>query len=107
MPCFLNCIKLTADEFILYNAYTVDAKQLQAWMTITNTHVGGRRRPQSDSTYKEITQSFFVLSDVKLLHFGCRSSTCGLRHVPALLGFTVPLFHKIQCSIKVSVSKCH
>lgn len=30
-------------------------------------------------------QSFLILSDVKLLHLGCRSSTCRLRCVPALL----------------------
>jgi hypothetical protein len=57
-------------------------------MTVTNTHVGGRGRPRNDSTYGEITQSFLVLvSDVKLLRLGCRSSACGLRRVPALLVF--------------------
>jgi hypothetical protein len=29
-------------------------------MTVANTHVGVRGRPQSDSTYGEITQFFLV-----------------------------------------------
>jgi hypothetical protein len=56
-------------------------------MTVTNALVGGRGRPRSDSTYGEITQSFLVLSHVKLLLLGCRSSACGLRRVPVLLVF--------------------
>jgi hypothetical protein len=56
-------------------------------MTVTNTHVGGRGRPRSESTYGKITQSFLALLDAKLLHSGCRSSACGLRGVPASLVF--------------------
>jgi hypothetical protein len=36
---------------------TVDVTWPSAWMTVTNTHVLGRGRQRSDSTYGEITQS--------------------------------------------------
>jgi hypothetical protein len=49
--------------------------------------VGGRARPLSDSTYGEVTQSFLLLSNVKLLRLGCRSSAFGKSRVPALLVF--------------------
>jgi hypothetical protein len=42
---------------------------------------------QRDSLYGEITQSFLLLLDVKLLRLGCRISACGLMRVPALLVF--------------------
>jgi hypothetical protein len=44
---------------------------------------------------------------VKLLRLDCRSSACGLRRVPKFLVFESSLIHKIQCSAKVCVSKCH
>jgi hypothetical protein len=67
----------------------------------------GRGRPRSDSTYGDNSVLSCVLSDVKLLRLGCRSSACRLRRVPALLVFCSAFFHKMQCSVKVSVSKCH
>jgi hypothetical protein len=85
----------------------MDAKYFRASMTVTNTQVGGGGRPRSDSTYGEITQSFLVLSDVKLLRLGCRSSACELRRVSALLVFYSSFVHKMQGSVKVCVSKCH
>jgi hypothetical protein len=48
---------------------------------------GWRGRRRSNITWGEITQSFLVLSDVKLLCLGCKSSACRLRRVPALLVF--------------------
>jgi hypothetical protein len=42
----------------------------------SQAHVAGRGRPQSDVTYREITECLLVLSDVKLLRLGCRSSAC-------------------------------
>jgi hypothetical protein len=77
-------------------------------LTVTNTHVGGRGRPQSDSTYGEITQSFLVILDVKLLRLSCRSSACGLRRVPALLVFysSFGSQNTVQCiKIPLIVSK--
>jgi hypothetical protein len=44
---------------------TVDAKWLRASLTVISRHLGGRGRPQGDSTWGKRTQSFLVLYDVK------------------------------------------
>jgi hypothetical protein len=59
--------------------------QLKAMFIITNTYVRGKGRLQSYSTYKVLTQSFLVLTDVKCSCLGCTR----LRHVSALLVFLI------------------
>jgi hypothetical protein len=92
-PSFVS-VTISLCRFIL------NAKYLRAWMTVTNKHVGGRGRLQRDIIYGEITQSFLFLSDVKLLRLGCRSNTCGLRRVSALLVFyrSYGSQNTVQCS---------
>lgn len=64
-----------------------ESKVTSSSKTITNIHVGGKGRPWSNSTYREITKSHLVQSDVKLLCLACRSSASGLRQLSALLVF--------------------